>query len=119
VKRILIVVSILFSSSVNADVSAEQKLEIDHLLNFVINSSCKINRNGKIHEGSKATSHIQKKYEYFKDDIKTTEQFIELSATKSTMSGNYYIVICGDNKPFKTKVWLLKELKSYRESGNT
>ena len=118
-KRILVMVFILLSNSVNAEVSAEQKLEIDHLLNFVKNSSCEINRNGKVHEGSKAASHIQKKYEYFKEDIKTTEQFIELSATKSTMSGKYYTVKCSDSKPFRTKEWLLKELRNYRESGNT
>ena len=117
--RILIVVLILFSSSVKADVSAEQQLEIDHLLNFVKHSSCKINRNGTTHEGSQAESHIQKKYQYFKNDIKTTEQFIELSATKSTMSGNYYTVKCGENKSYGTKEWLLEELRIYRENGNT
>lgn len=118
-KKILAVVFILFSNSINADIPPDQKLEIEYLLNFVKNSSCEINRNGKNHEGNKAVSHIKKKYDYFKDDIKTTEQFVELSATKSTMSGKYYMVKCGDSKPFRTKEWLLKELKNYRKNGNS
>lgn len=118
-KRILGPIFILTTGSVSADVTAEHRMEISHLLSFVKNSSCKINRNGKIYEGSDAASHIQKKYDYFKNDIETTEQFIELSATKSTLSGKYYTVKCGDTEPIKTREWLLIELSSYRDNGNT
>ena len=118
-KRIFIIVSILFSSLVNAELSTEQKSEIEHLLNFVKSSSCKINRNGKLHDGVNAVSHIQKKYDYFKDEIKTAEEFIKFSATKSTMSGNYYTVKCRDNRPLGTKEWLLEELRNYRANKNT
>jgi hypothetical protein len=118
-KNILAIAFVLFSSSIIADALPRQKLVIDHLLNFVKHSTCKINRNGKIHDGSAAASHIKKKYDYFKDDIETTEQFIELSATKSTLSGKYYMVQCGDGKQIRTKGWLLKELRSYRDIGNT
>jgi len=117
-KHILAIGLVLFSTSIKADVPPGQKLEVDHLLNFVQHSSCKINRNGKIHEGSAAVSHIKKKYAYFKDEIQTTEQFIELSATKSTLSGKYYMVHCGDGTQVRTKEWLLNELKNYRDNGN-
>ena len=106
-------------SSVNADVTVKQELEINHLLAFVESTACEINRNGKIYGGSKALSHIQKKYDYFKDEIKTTEQFIELSATKSMMSGEFYTVKCNDTKPITTREWLLIELRNYRGYGNT
>jgi hypothetical protein len=115
----LAIVFVLFSAQVMADLPAGQKMEIDHLLNFVRHSSCSINRNGKIHDGNAAVSHIEKKYAYFKDQIETTEQFIELSASKSTLSGKYYTVECGDGKQVKTKDWLLNELKNYRDNGNT
>ena len=118
-KHFLAIVFILISTSAIADVSAEQKLETSHLLNFVKNSSCKIIRNGKAYDGNKAVTHIQKKYDYFKDDIETTEQFIELSATKSTMSGKYYTVICSDTHPLRTKDWLLEELRNYRQRERT
>ena len=118
-KHFFAIVFLLLASSVNADVNAEQKLEISHLLNFVKNSSCKIIRNGKAYDGNKAVTHIQKKYDYFNDDIETTEQFVELSASKSTLSGKYYTVICGDAQPLRTKDWLLEELRNYRQGENT
>ncbi|UCE89837.1 MAG: DUF5329 family protein [Pseudomonadota bacterium] len=118
-KSVLLIAAVLLSSAVFAEVSSESKMEIDHLVSFVENTPCKINRNGKYHDGSEAISHIQKKYEYFKDRINTAEQFIEYSATKSTMSGKYYLVKCGDSQPFKTREWLLKELENYREKNHT
>jgi len=119
IKHTLAITLFLFSAPVLADVPPGQKPEIDHLLNFVEHSSCRMNRNGKFHDGGAAVSHIRKKYAYFKDDIQTTEQFIELSATKSSMSGKYYMVQCGDGKQLRTKDWLINELENYRDSGNT
>ena len=75
-----------------------------------------INRNGDEHNGNDAIEHIQKKYDYYKDDINTAEQFVEYSATKSTMSGSFYKVKCADAQPIKTQVWLLDELKKYRNN---
>ena len=118
-KQLFAIVLMFTLTSVNADVSAEQKIETSHLLNFVKNSACQITRNGKAYDGSRAVTHIQKKYDYFKDDIETTEQFIELSASKSTLSGKYYTVVCGDAQPLRTKDWLLQELSNYRQREST
>ena len=115
-KHILAIIVTLYASVVNADVLPEQKLEIEHLLSFVKTSPCEINRNGDLHKGNEAVSHIKKKYEYFKSDIKTSEQFIEYAATKSTFSGRHYMVKCGEGKSFKTKAWLLEELRNYRKN---
>ena len=51
---------------------------------------------------------------FAENDIKSTEEFIELSATKSTMSGNYYTVKCVGKETITTQYWLLEELKRYR-----
>ena len=117
-KRFFPFAMLLLVSVVNADVPVEYQDEVEHLINFVKNTSCQINRNGEYHIGAKAIAHIQKKYRYFKDDISTTEQFIDYSATKSTMSGKYYMVKCGGQEPEKTRDWLLKELKKYRVHKN-
>ena len=119
VKHFVAIIFILLASSVSATGSAEQKLETNHLLSFVKNSPCKIVRNGKVYDGSRSVTHIQKKYDYFQDDIETTEQFIELSATKSTLSGKYYTVVCGDDQSLKTRDWLLQELENYRQRKST
>jgi hypothetical protein len=116
-KRLWILVIVLFSGSVTAGVSPATQLEIDYLLNFIRNSSCIIDRNGKAYAAVKAISHIERKYAYFEDEIETTEDFIELSASKSTMSGKYYMVRCDDGEQIRTREWLMQELKSLREQG--
>ncbi len=110
----LIFICMFVSSAVSADVPPAQVGEVKHLLEFVKNSHCIINRNGSEYPADEAVSHIRKKYDYFRDDIKSTEDFIALSASKSTMSGNYYTVICADKKMIRTREWLMAELKNFR-----
>ncbi len=100
---------------VRADVADKNRHEIAHLLKFIADSDCRLERNGKYHSASEALSHIKSKYDYFVDEIKTTEDFIRYSATKSLLSGKYYHVQCQGGMPVKTADWLLKELQRYRE----
>ena len=112
--RYLVLLILFASNAVNADVPAKQVNEVTHLLNFIKNSGCIINRNGTEHSAEKGLKHIQKKYDYYRDEIKSTEDFIELAATKSTMSGDYYMVVCTGNKTIRTQDWLLAELSVFR-----
>ncbi len=113
--RFLILLSTLLPIMVSADVSVTQRQEVDHLLAFIGNSGCMLNRNGADYLAEKGLRHIKKKYDYFRDDIKDTEDFIALAATKSTMSGDYYKVKCPGKEVITTQDWLLSELKKYRE----
>ena len=94
--------------------ASDMQSEINHLLAYLENSECQFERNGRMHSGKDTVSHVKKKYNYFKNKINNTEEFIEHSATKSTMSGKYYMVLCKDNPMVKTQDWLLQELKNYR-----
>jgi hypothetical protein len=96
--------------------SASTEDEINHLLHFVENTDCRYERNGTFYKGSAAVKHINKKYNYFVDDISSAEDFIKLSATKSTLSGRYYKIHCGDNTPIKSQHWLLLELGRFRKT---
>lgn len=116
--KFLFILCILCADLVWADVLPDQVKEVKHLLDFVSSSHCIINRNGSEYPAEKAVTHIQKKYDYFRDDIKNTEDFIEYSATKSTMSGSYYTVTCAGEKTIKTRDWLLTELKRFRLENN-
>jgi len=109
--KLLILSSI---QTVSADVPPNQQPEVDHLLAFVRQSDCLLIRNGSEYTGKNAVSHIQKKYDYFRDDIATTEAFIKYSATKSTMSGKYYTIRCPGKKEIRTQDWLLQELSEFR-----
>ena len=109
---IFILLSIL---ALNAFATTEN--EIKHLLKFVENTACKYERNGSMHTGAEAVKHINKKYRYYADDIKSTEDFIKYSATKSKMSGKYYKVHCANQAVLKSRDWLLLELNNYRKSN--
>lgn len=101
-------------SPVLADVPNAQKPEVEHLLKFVKESACEMDRNGSRHPGRKAYQHIVQKYEYFRDKIYSTEEFIAYSASKSTTSKQDYLAVCPDQPTVKTQDWLLAELKKFR-----
>jgi hypothetical protein len=115
-RKILLPVLLLTCASfyVTADVPQNQRKEVRHLLEFVKTSACFVSRNGSKHNGKSAAKHMGKKYKHFRDDIKTTEDFIRLSATKSTMSGKLYKVTCPGQTTINTHDWLLSELKAFR-----
>lgn len=95
---------------------ADSSNEIDYLLSFVALTSCQYERNGEVYSGTEAVKHIKKKYDYFNDNIETTEDFIRYSATKSRISGKHYKIHCENKAPVKSSTWLLSELARYRAS---
>jgi hypothetical protein len=107
----------LSAAPLGADVPPEQKPEVEHLIGFLQTSDCSMIRNGRAHDGTEAARHVRRKYKHFRDDISSTEEFIELSATKSTMSSKPYEVQCPGEPPRKSADWLLDELEAYR-AGN-
>ena len=83
--------------------------EITSLLFFIEQSECTFIRNGKHYDSLEARQHIEKKYAYYKERINTAEDFILYSATKSSITGEPYRVICkGVN--MITSDWLKAEL---------
>lgn len=110
-KAITILLSLL-----SFNVFASTQDEIAHLLKFVETTECKYERNGTLHTGAEAVEHINKKYQYYADDIKSTEDFIKYSATKSKMSGKYYKIHCANKAVVKSQEWLLNELKAFRST---
>jgi len=104
-----------FSSAID---EKQMQIEIAYLLNFVKNTNCQYERNGDKHNGVDAAKHIKKKYDYYEDDIKSAEQFIELSASKSTMSGKSYTIYCPNEPSISSQLWLLEALKAFRNSDS-
>lgn len=105
----------LLSMDARSDVPDADRHEVLHLLDYLRTSDCAMERNGKNYDSEGAYSHVKRKYEYFRDEIRTSEDFIEYSASKSTMSGKYYRVVCKDESAVLTRDWLLEELRNYRE----
>ncbi len=112
-----LLVLLCLTPAVFADVPPEQRPEVEHLLDFVEHSGCTIHRNGDDHPATEAREHILKKYDYFRDRIRSTEDFIEYSASRSTLSGRDYTVTCPGKATIPTRTWLRKELQRYRQAN--
>ena len=87
---------------------------VDYLLGYVAKSDATFIRNGQTHTSQEAASHIKAKYEHFKNEIKTPEDFIRLSASKSLLSGRPYLVRTKDGKETQLSTWLSDALKKHR-----
>ena len=91
---------------------------INYLLDYIAKSDATFIRNGQSHTPEEAVNHIKAKYEHFKSEIKTPEDFIRLSASKSLLSGQPYRVRTADGKEMRLDAWLMAALKA-RESQIT
>src|SRR5437868_1935249 len=87
---------------------------IKFLLDYVAKSDATFIRNGQTHTPQEAVNHIKAKYEHFKSEIKTPEDFIRLSASKSLLTGQPYLVRTQDGKEMPLSVWLSDALKKHR-----
>lgn len=95
---------------------AEEDLEstIKYLLASVKNADVVFIRNDREHMPDEAADHMRRKYEHFKDQIRTPEDFIRLAGTKSLMTGKAYQVRMKDGKTVLTQRWLEDALQRYR-----
>ena len=48
-------------------------------------------RNGKLYSPEKAQSHLTRKYNFYRNSITQTEDFIEKAARRSVLSGRSYL----------------------------
>jgi hypothetical protein len=80
--------------------------KINTLILTIEDSGCHFIRNGKTYTPSESVAHIRKKYDHFRDDIDSIDNFIELSASKSLISGKPYYVMCDDNERQISATWL-------------
>jgi len=99
-----------------APVAPAVRGEIDTLLERLASSACQFNRNGSWHGAAEAKAHLLRKLEYLegRDLVRTTEQFIELAASGSSVSGKPYLVRCGGSAPVESRTWLSGELAAVR-----
>jgi hypothetical protein len=94
--------------------AASPEAEIDHLLTFIAGSPCVFIRNGVAYDGAQAVAHIKDKYEHYREDIRSAEDFIALAASKSAMTGKPYLVQC-DGAKIPAAEWLRQELSAFRQ----
>ena len=93
--------------------------EINFLLSAMGTSGCEFYRNGTWHDAHQAQAHLNEKYQWLlaRNRVKTAEDFIELAATRSSLSGKEYAVRCAGEAPVSSKNWLTEQLRRYRDAA--
>ena len=111
-----LLVALVFLSMSAGQMAAAESLDdsIKFLLDYVAKSDATFIRNGQTHTPQEAVNHIKTKYEHFKSEIKTPEDFIRLSASKSLLTGQAYLVRTPDGKETQLDEWLTQALKRHR-----
>ncbi len=122
-RPVLIIASLAALAFANGAVAetkpqSESTAAIEYLLTSVAGSELEFVRNGKAHSGPEAVKHMRRKYEHFADRIHSAEEFIELAATRSILSGKPYTVRNEDGE-MPTAEWLLTLLTEYRDTRNS
>ncbi len=112
----IVLTCVVVAAATAAPLSPATRAEIDVLLSKLEASGCEFNRNGNWYSAVEAKSHLLRKLKYLEDKgmVQSTEQFIELAASASSMTGESYLVRCGTGAPVPTRTWLLSQLQAMR-----
>lgn len=109
---------LLFVLSVAAAQSPPAKVtrEINQLFTALEQSGCEFQRNGAWHDAAAASAHLRRKYVYLqkKGAVTSAERFIELAATKSSMTGTPYRVRCSGAPTVESRTWFSRKLTELR-----
>ncbi len=108
----------LFLGIHSAAVAGELEAVIGYLLGYVKNSEVVFIRNRKEHTAHEAEDHMRKKYEHFKEKIRTPEDFIQFAGTKSLLSGRPYRVRLKNGRTMLSQKWLEVVLEEYRKKNS-
>jgi hypothetical protein len=95
------------------------KAEIDGLMSRLEASDCEFHRNGGWYPATEAKAHLLRKLKYLEDRgaVTSAEQFIERAASSSSVTGQPYLVRCGNGTPVQSGTWLLAQLQALRTPG--
>ena len=118
---LILLASLPFLPIANAAQTQETQTEISYLLTYIGSSGCDFFRNGSWYDSKHAEEHLRSKYAALSvgGDVDTAEKFIEMTATKSSLSGRAYEVRCGGGDIVSSHDWLIDTLTRFRASeGN-
>lgn len=108
---------VLLGAHALADVPDSQRSEVAHLLRFIRTTPCGLVRNGREYQGERAYEHVMRKYDYFRDKIMSTEDFIALAATRSELSKRPYEFRCSGAPSVPAAEVLSDELRRFRAAN--
>ncbi len=106
VTKFLMLVLLCVSSSHAFAVSESLQSQIEALIGAVAQSQCVFIRNGKQHTARESVKHISRKYAHFENEIDSIERFVDLTASRSLMTGKAYEVEC-EGLSMTSQSWML------------
>jgi hypothetical protein len=95
---------------VSAAAVAQGKDTIDYLIQRVERSGCSFVRNGTAHPSAEAASHLRRKLAAVRREL-SPEEFIDHVASKSSSSGEPYLIRCDGKAEEQSSAWLRRALK--------
>ncbi|MFS2099904.1 DUF5329 family protein [Variovorax sp. Varisp85] len=102
----------------HATPSATEEKLIDTLIQRVSKMSAMVfMRNGSEYNAADAAKHMQAKYDHFKKELVTAEDFIERCASRSEMTGQAYKVKLTDGVVRDANEFLNSELRALRQAA--
>ncbi len=113
----LSLVVLLAPAGAMAGESTATTREIRHLFSVLEASPCRFQRNGTWHDAAEASNHLRRKRDYLarKGLLTSTEAFIDLAASRSSLTGQAYQVQCGRDAALSSAAWFRAELAAYRQ----
>ncbi len=90
-------------------VAATLEQQIDKLISSIDQSQCRFIRNDNFYSPQQSMKHLRRKYVHFKNKITSVDDFIQIVATKSLMSGKTYKVQCSDKTPVPAALWMRQQ----------
>jgi len=114
-----LIIGLILSPAGRASPPLIAQTEINYLIGFLGNSGCEFYRNGSWHDSKAAEMHLREKYAMLEasDRIRSSEDFIEQVATKSSLSGQAYQIRCSGGEALTTNQWLYGVLARFRAPG--
>jgi hypothetical protein len=112
----ILMLGFLLAPAAHAETPTSVQNEVNFLLGYVEGSGCQFYRNGTWHNSKDAQVHLRDKYKWLvaRNQINTSEDFIEKAATQSSFSGLAYAVACNGGAAVPSKQWLRAELARLR-----
>jgi hypothetical protein len=113
---------ILFTTLLTLNLCAAETEPLAKTIDYLIakvekTDDVKFIRNGDEHTGKEAAEHMRRKYNHFKKEIKTSEDFIAKCASKSELSGKPYMTKKADGSTVKCEDWMKSLLEEHRKAA--
>jgi hypothetical protein len=116
IKLLLVLLTICISNAAIGQTKKKmltEKEKIELLIASIENlENAKFYRNGTLYDAKSAAEHLRMKLGKAGDRVKTAQDFIEVIASKSSMTGENYKIVFTDGKEINTSKFLYDKLES-------